>query len=96
VFQLAVGAHSSHADSLSVANPTDGEPSLVSNRSQHATSAIAANDEQPDVSIQEQCGDMSKRFPADVLVAMTMEELQYLESALCPSSVGADPPIASQ
>jgi hypothetical protein len=37
---------------------------------------------------------MSRQFPVDVLVAMTMEELKYLESALCPSSFGADPPSA--
>ena len=32
----------------------------------------------------EQC-DMGTRIPADVLVAMTMDELLYLQSSLCPN-----------
>jgi hypothetical protein len=85
-FQLAVGAHSSDSARLSVANPTVGPY-----RWQAANSSIAADDEGADPTTQEECVDMGRRFPADVLVAMTMEELKYLESTLCPSASGADP-----
>jgi hypothetical protein len=75
VFDVAVGAHTSDAGRLSIAP----------NSSQTATSSSAADDEHTDASNQEECNEMSKRLPPEVLVAMTMEELRYLESTLCPS-----------
>jgi hypothetical protein len=86
VFQLAVEAHPLNAGSPSVGEATDSETSGVPNRSQPVTLPVAPYDDGTNVSVQGQCYDMSKRFPADVLVSMTMEELNYLESTLCPSS----------
>jgi hypothetical protein len=89
-FQLAVGSHTSDAVNLSAANATTGAASLIPNRSQTATSTIAAHDERADASTHEECDDMRKRLPSDVLVAMTMEDLKYLESTLCQSSSDPD------
>jgi hypothetical protein len=35
--------------------------------------------------VQTECDDIGKRLPPDVLVAMKTEELQYLESTMCPN-----------
>ena len=41
--------------------------------------------------VQEQCVDMTERVPADVLVAMDMQELLHLQASLCPSQEAVGP-----
>jgi hypothetical protein len=88
-FQLTVGARTSDAGNLSVANATAGEPSVITHRLLTPASPIGPHGELTQTSTQE-CDDMSTAFPADILVGRTMEELEYLESTLCPGSSGAD------
>jgi hypothetical protein len=74
------------AASPPLANAARSEPSTVPMGSQPVISLMAADAKRSATSPQGQCDAMSERFTADLLVAMTIGELDYLASTLCPIS----------
>jgi hypothetical protein len=84
--QLAVAVLPLNTASPPLANAAGSQAPIVPMRSRPVMSPVAADDKRSAISVQGQCDAMSEQFTADLLVAMTKDELDYLTSTLCPIS----------